>query len=357
MKALVYHGPGQSSWEDVPDPGIQDPADAIIRIGTTTICGTDLHILGGDVPDVRPGTVLGHEAVGEVVETGRDVRSVQPGDRVLVSCISACGRCRYCKEGVYGQCLGGGGWILGHLIDGTQAEYVRVPFADLSVHPLPGAVSAVDAVLLSDIFPTSYEVGVIKGNVRPGDTVVVVGAGPIGLAAIATARLLSPGRIIVLDPAAARLEAAKRLGADVIGVPGEQPEALVGDLTGGLGADVVIEAVGRPEAFELCTRLVRPGGHVANIGVHGAPATLHLEELWIKNLTITTGLVDTYSTPRLLTMLASGRLPASELVTHTFPLSKVSEAYEVFSRPAETAALKVVLEGEPVETREVVRTQ
>ncbi|MFE2298747.1 zinc-dependent alcohol dehydrogenase family protein [Streptomyces sp. NPDC059445] len=343
MKGYVFHGPGQSAWEDVPDPAVKEPTDAIVRVGAVTICGTDLHILKGDVPEVRPGTVLGHEAVGEIVEVGSDVRTVRPGDRVLISCISSCGRCRFCREGMYGQCRGGGGWILGHLIDGTQAEYVRIPYADLSVHALPGALESKDAVLLADIFPTSYEVGVLNGHVRPGDTVAVVGAGPIGLAAIATARLYSPERIVAVDLAASRLEAARRLGADAVADAGEDPEQLIADLTDGLGADVVIEAVGVPESFELCTRMVRPGGHVANIGVHGKPATLHLEDLWIKNVTITTGLVDTHSTPTLLRMAAAGRLPTADLVTHTFPLDDMEKAYDVFSRAADTGALKVVL--------------
>jgi alcohol dehydrogenase len=353
MKGYVFHGPGQSAWEEVPDPGLREPTDAIVRVDAVTICGTDLHILKGDVPEVRPGTVLGHEAVGEIVETGGDVRSVQPGDRVLVSCISACGRCRYCRESAYGQCLGGGGWILGHLVDGTQAEYVRVPYADLSVYPLPAAVADEDAVLLADIFPTAYEVGVLNGHVRPGDTVAVVGAGPVGLAAIATAHLLAPERVIAVDMSPARLEAARKLGAEAVADARETPEQLVADLTGGLGADVVIEAVGVPETFELCMRMVRPGGHVANVGVHGKPATLHLEDLWIKNLTLTTGLVDTHSTPTLLRMAAAGRLPTSHLVTHTFPLDRMEEAYDVFGHAAETGALKVVL-GVP--QREVVPT-
>ncbi|MGM9336981.1 zinc-dependent alcohol dehydrogenase family protein [Streptomyces murinus] len=346
MKGYVFHGPGEASWEDVPDPGVKEPTDAIVKVSAVTICGTDLHILKGDVPEVRPGTVLGHEAVGEIVETGSDVRTVRPGDRVLLSCVTSCGRCRYCREGVYGQCLGGGGWILGHTIDGTQAEYVRVPYADLSVHPLPGTLASEDAVLLADIFPTSYEVGVLNGRVRPGDTVVIVGAGPIGLAAIATARLFSPERIIAVDLAPARLEAARRFGADAVADVHEAPHQLVADLTGGLGADVAIEAVGVPDTFELCTRVVRPGGHVANVGVHGKPATLHLEDLWIRDVTITTGLVDTYSTPTLLKMAAAGRLPTGQLVTHTFPLEQMERAYDVFSRAAETGALKVVLGGE-----------
>ncbi|MET8211668.1 alcohol dehydrogenase catalytic domain-containing protein [Streptomyces sp. NPDC005373] len=343
--ALVFHGPGQTAWQDVPDPGIKDAADAVVRVDAVTICGTDLHIIKGDVPEVTPGRVLGHEAVGTVVETGGDVRSVRPGDRVLISCITSCGRCRFCREGHYGQCRGGGGWVLGHTIDGTQAEYVNVPFADLSVHPLPSAVDSYDAVLLADIFPTSYEVGVLNGKVQPGDTVVVVGAGPIGLAAIATAQLYSPGRIIAVDRAESRLAAARALGADATASADEEPDQLVEDLTDGLGADVVMEAVGVPEAFEMCTRMVRPGGHVANIGVHGKPATLHLEDLWMKDVTLTTGLVDTYSTPMLLKMMAAGRLPAASLVTHRFELGQMEEAYEVFSRAAETGALKVVLGG------------
>ncbi|MPY60852.1 zinc-binding dehydrogenase [Streptomyces spongiae] len=346
MKGFVFHGPGQSAWQDVPDPAVKEATDAIVRVDAVTICGTDLHILKGHVPEVRPGTVLGHEAVGEIVETGRDVHTVRPGDRVLVSCITACGRCRFCWERTYGQCHGGGGWILGHVIDGTQAEYVRVPYADMSVHTLPGALDSRDAVLLADIFPTGYEVGVLNGRVQPGDTVAVVGAGPVGLAATATAQLYAPERVIAVDLAAARLDAAKRLGADAVADAHEGPEQLVEDLTDGLGADVVIEAVGAPETFELCTRMVRPGGHVANVGVHGGPATLHLEDLWMRNVTITTGLVDTYSTPTLLRMAAAGRLPTSSLVTHSFPLDQMEEAYDIFARAADTGALKVVL-GEP----------
>ncbi|MFB6827413.1 zinc-dependent alcohol dehydrogenase family protein [Streptomyces hydrogenans] len=345
MKALVFRGTGEVAWQEVPDPKVEDAADAIVRVDAVTLCGTDLHIVKGDVPEVEPGRVLGHEAVGTVVETGGDVRTVRPGDRVLVSCISSCGRCAFCRERRYGQCGGGGGWVLGHLIDGTQAEYVRVPFADLSVHPLPSAVDSFDAVLLADIFPTAYEVGVLNGGVRPGDTVVVVGAGPIGLAAIITARLYSPGRIIAVDLADSRLAAARHLGADATATADEGPEQLVADLTDGLGADVVMEAVGVAETFEMCTRMVRPGGRVANIGVHGKPAVLHLEDLWIKDVTLTTGLVDTSSTPMLLRMTAAGRLPVSGLVTHRFELGQMEEAYDVFGRAAETGAIKVALGG------------
>jgi len=346
MKGFVFHGPGRSSWEDVPDPVVKEPTDAVVRVEAVTICGTDLHILRGDVPEVPPGTVLGHEAVGEIVETGPDVRTVRPGDRVLVSCISSCGRCPSCRERMYGQCRGGGGWVLGHLIDGTQAEYVRVPFADLSVHALPASVASEDAVLFADIFPTAYEVGVLNGRVRPGDTVVIVGCGPVGLAAIATARLLTPERIVAVDLSPARLEAARRCGADAVADAREAPEQLIADLTDGFGADVVIEAVGVPESFELCTRVVRPGGHVANVGVHGRPAALHLEDLWTKNVTITTGLVDTWSAPALLRLAAAGRLPCAGLVTHTFPLARTGRAYDVFDRAGDTGALKVVLGGE-----------
>jgi alcohol dehydrogenase len=343
MKALVYNGPGQRQWRDVPDPTLQQPTDAVVRVDTVTICGTDLHILKGDVPTVEPGRILGHEAVGTIEQVGTGVTTVKPGDRVLMSCISACGRCRYCRTGTFGQCLGGGGWILGHRVDGTQAEYVRIPFADTSTYLVPKGVDDESVLMLADILPTSYEVGVLNGHVGPGDTVVVVGAGPIGLAAITTASLLSPSHIVAIDLAPARLEAAKRFGADVIVSAGEDPMTMVSELTDGLGADVAIEAVGEPETFELCAKLIRPGGHVANIGVHGKPATLHLEDLWIRDVTITTGLVDTYSTPTLLRMLASGRLDTTRFVTQRFGLQEMQEAYQVFSRPQETGALKVAL--------------
>jgi alcohol dehydrogenase len=343
MKGLVYGGAGQRTWTDVPDAHVRDPRDAVIRIDAVTICGTDLHILAGDVPEVTPGRVLGHEAVGTVVEVGPALTGLAAGDRVLASCISACGSCRFCREGSYGQCLSGGGWLLGHTIDGVQAEFARVPFADLSTYRLPRQVSSETAVMLADILPTSYEVGVLNGGVRPGDTVVVVGAGPIGLAAVITAKLFSPAHIVVIDRAESRLQAAKILGADVTLTPERVALGTIRALTDGLGADVVMEAVGTPETFELCTTLVRPGGTVANIGVHGKPATLHLEDLWIRNLTVTTGLVDTHSTPKLLAMLAAGQIDVTQLVTHRFPLEEIEEAYDVFARPAQTGALKVLL--------------
>jgi alcohol dehydrogenase len=344
MRALVYHGPSKKAWEEVPRPTLVEPTDAIVRVDAVTICGTDLHILKGDVPEVTDGTILGHEAVGTVEEVGTGVRSVQPGDRVLVSCITACGSCRFCREGRYGQCLGGGGWILGHTIDGTQAEYVRVPFADTSSHLVPPGATDEEILMLADILPTSYEVGVLNGTVRPGDVVAIVGAGPIGLAAVLTARLFSPSHIVSIDLVDARLDAAKRFGADVIVNPvREDALAIVQGLTGGLGADVTIEAVGAPETFELAVDLARPGGHVANVGVHGKAATLHLERLWIRDVTITTGLVDTYSTPTLLRLVSGGQLDAAAFVTHRFGLDQFEEAYDVFARAGETEALKVVL--------------
>jgi alcohol dehydrogenase len=343
MKALVYDGPGRRVWTDVPDPKIADPRDAIIRVDAVTICGTDLHILNGDVPETAAGTILGHEAVGTVVEVGSGVTGLAAGDRVLASCISACGICGYCRQGRYGQCRNGGGWVLGHTINGVQAQYARLPFADLSTHHLPNSVSNEDALMLADILPTSYEVGVLNGQVKPGDTVVVVGAGPIGLAAILGARLYSPSHIIAIDLADIRLAAARRFGAHATVKPFDKPAQLVRQLSDGLGADVVIEAVGTPGAFELCTTLVRPGGRVANIGVHGKPATLHLEDLWIRNVTITTGLVDGFSTPRLLRMVASGHLGASRMITHRFAMDDFMDAYDVFADPAKTGALKVLV--------------
>ena len=344
MKALVYHGPGAKGWENVPDPVIQDDTDVIVQVDNVTICGTDLHILKGDTPEVASGRILGHEAVGTVVSIGSGVKTLAVGDRVLVSCVSACGRCRFCREGRYGQCLGGGGWILGYMIDGTQAEYVRVPFADTSTYKVPASVSDEEILMLADILPTSYEVGVLNGRVAPGDTVAIVGAGPIGLSAILGARMFSPGHIVAIDLADARLEAAKGFGADLTVNNGRSDAvAFVKELTDGLGADVAIEAVGTPSTFELCADLVRPGGRVANIGVHGAPATLHLEKLWIRDITITTGLVDTYSTPTLLRMVAARHVDAARFITHHFALNDIASAYDTFSHAADTGAIKVVM--------------
>jgi alcohol dehydrogenase len=344
MQALVYHGPGEKKWESKSDPTIEQPTDAIVQIDTTTICGTDLHILKGDVPTVTDGRTLGHEAVGTVVESGSGVEDIQQGDKVLVSCISACGRCKYCRRGLQSQCLSGGGWILGHLVDGTQAEYVRTPFADTSLYKVPEGLSDEQVLFLADILPTGFEIGVLNGGVKPGDTVVVVGAGPVGLAAIITAKLYGPGRIVAVDLDNSRLERAQEFGADVtINNSSENVVERVQEMTDGLGADVVMEAVGVPATFELCTELVCPGGRVANIGVHGEPATLHLETLWIKSITITTGLVDAYSTLTLLKLVSEGRLDPTGLTTHRFELNEIMEAYEVFADAANTNALKVTL--------------
>ena len=349
MKALVYHGPGEKAWELVPDPTIIEPTDAIVRIDSSTICGSDLHILKGDVPAVMPGTVLGHEAVGTVVEVGAAVTTIAVGDRVLVSCITSCGRCRFCKEARYGLCTGGGGWIFGHLVDGLQADFARVPFADTSVYKVPDGLSDEQVLFLADILPTAYEVGVLNGRVEPGDTVAIVGAGPIGLAAIMTAQLHTPGRIVAIDLDDARLEKALEFGADVtINNGNEDAVAKVMELTGGLGADVAIEAVGVPDTFELCTELIRPGGRVANVGVHGKCATLHLEKLWIRGVMITTGLVDTSTVPMLLRLIEGGRLDPTVFATHHFALADTERAYDVFGAAAETKALKVVLQAVPV---------
>ena len=346
MKALVYHGPGERGWDSVDDPTILDPTDIVVRIDTSTICGTDLHILKGDVPETTPGTVLGHEAVGTVQEIGSMVTTVAIGDRVLLSCVSSCGRCRFCKEGRYGQCLGGGGWIFGHVIDGLQAEYARVPFADNSVYKVPDELSDEQVLFLADILPTAYEVGVLNGMVSPGDVVAIVGAGPIGLAAILTATLYTPGRIVAIDLADSRLESARRFGADMtINNGREDALAKVMELTDGLGADVAFEAVGVQQTFELATELIRPCGRVANIGVHGKPVTLHLETLWTRDITVTTGLVDTYTIPRLMKLVSSGRLDPTVFATHRYPLNDTMNAYDTFADAASTHALKVVLQG------------
>jgi alcohol dehydrogenase len=348
MKALVYHGPDDKSWDEVPDAALVDDTDAVVRVDATTICGSDLHILKGHLPEVTAGRVLGHEAVGTVLEVGGAVKNVAVGDRILVSCISACGRCRFCRESRYGQCVGGGGWILGHNIDGTQAEKVRVPFCDTSTYPIPAGVSDEEFLMLADILPTAYEVGVRNGGVSPGDVVAIVGAGPIGLSAIMGAHLFSPSHVIAIDLADTRLEAAKLFGADVTVNNGrEDAVGIVHGLTDGLGADVAIEAVGTPATFELATELVRPGGHVANIGVHGQPATLHLETLWTRDVTITTGLVDTDSTPTLSRLVATHQIDAGRFATHHFPLEQFMKAYEVFANASETGALKVVLTRTP----------
>lgn len=349
MKALVYHGPGQKAWEDVPDPKIQQPTDVIVRIDTTTICGTDLHILKGDVPAVTPGRILGHEGVGTVTEVGDAVQTIAVGDRVIISCISACGSCSYCHQGLYAHCLAdegasGIGWIFGHLIDGTQAELVRVPFADNSLYTIPAGVTDDAAVMLSDILPTGFEIGVRYGKVKPGDVVAVVGAGPVGLAAMMTSGLYGAARVIAIDLDDNRLQQARQFGAtDGVNSGAADVVEQVKAMTDGLGVDVAIEAVGIPATFDLCTKLVRPGGAVANVGVHGAPVELALQDLWISDIQITMGLVSTSTTPMLLKLVAQHKLAAERFGTHHFTFDQVLDAYDTFGRAAETKALKVVI--------------
>jgi alcohol dehydrogenase len=344
MKALVYHGPGKKSWDDKPEPALLHPTDALVRITTTTICGTDLHILKGDVPEVPAGLTLGHEGVGTIVSVGSAVSQFQVGNRVLISCITSCGKCAACRRGMYSHCADGGWQLqLGHLIDGTQAELVRVPHADGSLHHLPaGCQDEESLTLLSDIFPTGFECGVLNGEVKPGDTVAIVGAGPIGLSALLTARFYSPAEIILIDPDRNRLEVAAVLGATRTWVFAEAKEQIM-QLTQGLGVDVAIEAVGIPETFELCTEIVAAGGHIANIGVHGRSATLHLERLWAHNITLRTRLVDTVTTPQLLKAVTAGTLQPARLITHRFPLGEIERAYETFSHATRDRALKVIL--------------
>jgi alcohol dehydrogenase len=343
MMALVYEGTGQRAWKSVPRPLIQQPGDAIVRITTATICGTDLHIMKGDVPTVTPGRILGHEGIGIIDSVGAQVSTFAPGDKVLISCISACGRCDACRKAMYSHCQSGG-WILGNTIDGTQAEYVRTPHAETSLYHLPADADEDALVMLSDILPTGFECGVLNGKVQPGDTVAIVGAGPIGLAALLTAQLFSPSAILMIDLDANRLEVAKQLGATSLinSADGTAVDQVLA-LTNGAGADVVIEAVGVPATFDICQSILAPGGRLANIGVHGKPVELHLEKLWDRNVSITTRLVDTAAIPMLLKLVQSGKLKPGQLVTHRFPLSDVMKAYDTFGNAAQERALKVVL--------------
>lgn len=345
MQALVYNGPGQKNLEDRPKPVLQAPTDAVIQVTRTTICGTDLHILKGDVATCKPGTVLGHEGVGIVDSVGAGVTNFKPGDRVLISCITACGRCEYCRKSMYSHCTTGG-WILGHRIDGTQAEFVRIPHADTSLYPIPAGADEEALVMLSDILPTGFECGVLNGKVQPGSTVAIVGSGPIGLAALLTAQLYSPSEIIMIDLDENRLAVSKRFGATITinSTDGKAAEKVM-QLTSGRGVDTAIEAVGIPATFELCTDIVAPGGTVANVGVHGVKADLHLEKLWSHNVTITTGLVDTFSIPMLLKTVQSKRIDAAQLITHRFKLTDIMQAYDTFGKAADTKALKVIIEA------------
>ncbi|MGZ5634881.1 MAG: zinc-dependent alcohol dehydrogenase family protein [Burkholderiales bacterium] len=345
MKALVYLGPAKKGLQERPKPEITAPTDAIIKITKTTICGTDLHILKGDVPSCQPGRILGHEGVGIVEKVGPAVTAFKSGDRVLISCISACGKCIYCRKLMYSHCTSGG-WILGNSIDGTQAEFVRIPYADTSLYHLPDGADEEALVMLSDILPTGFECGVLNGKVQPGSTVAIVGAGPIGLATLLTAQFYSPAEIIMIDLDDNRLQVAKRFGATAVvnSADGKAAETVM-KMTGERGVDTAIEAVGIPATFELCEKIVAPGGTIANIGVHGTKVDLHLENLWDRNITITTRLVDTVSTPMLLDTLRSHKIDPKVLITHHFTLDRILEAYETFAQAADTRALKVIIEA------------
>jgi alcohol dehydrogenase len=345
MKALVYNGPGNKALENRPKPTLVDPTDAIIKITKTTICGTDLHILKGDVATCHPGRILGHEGVGVIEAVGLGVSAFKPGDRVLISCITACGRCEYCRKGMYSHCTTGG-WILGNSIDGTQAEFVRTPYADTSLYPIPKGADEEALVMLRDILPTGFECGVLNGKVEPGSTLAIVGAGPIGLAALLTAQFYSPAEIIMIDLDDSRLAVSKRFGATatINSTDGKAAEHVM-RLTNGRGVDTAIEAVGVPVTFNLCEDIVAAGGVIANIGVHGLKVDLHLERLWSQNVTITTRLVDTVSTPMLLKTVQSRKLDPNQLITHHFKLDQILEAYDTFGKAATTKALKVIIEA------------
>ena len=345
MKALVYQGPGKKALEDRAKPELQAPGDAIVKIAKTTICGTDLHILKGDVPTCEPGRILGHEGVGVVDSVGAGVTAFRAGDPVLISCISACARCEYCRRGMYSHCTTGG-WILGNTIDGTQAEYVRIPHADTSLYPIPAGADEEALVMLSDILPTGFECGVLNGKVQPGATVAITGAGPVGLAALLTAQLYSPAEIFMIDLDDNRLEVAKRFGAtQTINSKDGKAVEKVKALTGGRGVDTAIEAVGVPATFLLSQDLVAPGGVIANVGVHGTKVDLHLERLWSQNIAITTRLVDTVTTPMLLKTVQSKKIDPKFLITHRFKLDSILDAYETFAHAASTGALKVIIQA------------
>ena len=347
MRALVYHGPGQRAFEERPDPIILEPTDAIVRITKTTICGTDLHIMKGDVPTVTEGRILGHEGVGIIEQIGLSISNFEVGDHVLISCISSCGRCPTCRKGMYSHCENGGGWVLGNLIDGTQAERVRIPFADTSLYPIPPDTDEEALVMLSDILPTGFECGVLSGRVQPGDTLAIVGGGPIGLAALLTAQFYSPAEIIVVDVDDHRLDLAKTFGATwvVNNSDGHAVEKVMA-LTNHRGVDVAIEAIGQPATFDICQSIVAVGGHIANIGVHGKPVVLNMDKLWSHNITLTTRLVDTVTTQMLLKTVVAGRLHPDQLITHHFPLNQIMQAYDTFGNAQRDRALKVILSND-----------
>jgi alcohol dehydrogenase len=345
MKALVYHGPGQRAWENKPRPSLREATDAIVRITTSTICGTDLHIMKGDVPTVTDGRILGHEGIGIVEETGTGVADFHAGDKVLISCITSCGKCDFCRKSMYSHCRNGG-WILGNKIDGTQAELVRIPYADTSLYHVPQDADDEALVMLSDILPTGFECGVLNGQVKPGDTVAIVGAGPVGLAALLTAQFYSPAVLIMIDVDDHRLQVARSMGATAVinSADGNAPQRVM-KLTQGAGVDVAIEAVGVPATFDICQEILAPGGRLANVGVHGKPVELQIEKLWDRNISLTTRLVDTVTTPMLLKVVQSGKLQPAKLATHRFALHDIMKAYDTFGNAAKEGALKVILKG------------
>ena len=344
MKALVYHGPNKRVLEDTPKPIVKTPTDAIVKITKTTICGTDLHIMKGDVPTVTDGRILGHEGVGIIEQVGASVSNFSVGDRVLISCITSCGKCANCKKGMYSHCENGGGWILGNLIDGTQAEYVRIPFADNSLYSIPAGADEEALVMLSDILPTGFECGVLNGQVKPGDTVAIVGAGPIGLAALLTAQFYSPAQIIMVDVDDNRLKASIKFGATQVvdNSSGKAVEQVMA-LTNHRGVDAAIEAIGIPASFDICQGIVAAGGHIACIGVFGTPVQLNMNKLWGHNITLTTRLVDTVTTPMLLKTVVSGKLQPKQLITHHFTLDNVMKAYDTFGNAMKERTLKVII--------------
>jgi alcohol dehydrogenase len=344
MKALVYGGPGIIELKDVPRPNVIKPTDALVRILKTTICGTDLGILHGKTPSVLPGTTLGHEGVGVIEEIGSAITKFKQGDRVIISCITADGTCEYCKKQMYSHCEDGG-WILGHTINGTQAEYVRIPHADNSLYAIPPEGSEEESfVMLSDILPTGYEIGVLYGCVKTGDTIAIVGAGPVGMAALLTAQFYSPAVIYMIDVDDNRLDLARQWGAThTINPAKEDTVSRIMSETKD-GVDVSIEAVGISDTFDICQNIVRPGGHLANVGVHGKKVDLQIQKLWISNITITTGLVNTNTTPLLLKTVTSGKLQPAKLITHHFKLHDILEAYKVFGNASAEKAMKVIIE-------------
>ncbi|MDZ4751834.1 MAG: zinc-dependent alcohol dehydrogenase family protein [Flavobacteriales bacterium] len=342
MKGLVYLGSGKIELKDIPTPKILKPTDAIVKVTKTTICGTDIGIIHGKTPTCLPGTTLGHEGVGVVEEVGSAIVNFKKGDHVIISCITSDGSCEYCKKQMYSHCEDGG-WILGHTINGTQAEYVNIPHADNSLYHIPAGADEEALVMLSDILPTGHEIGVLNGTVKLGDTIAIVGAGPVGMSALLTAQFYSPAKIYMIDLDENRLELAKKFGAtDTINTSKDDAVKRIMEETKD-GVDVAIEAVGIPATFDICQNILRPGGHLANIGVHGSIVNLQIQKLWIRNITLTMGLVNTNTTPMLLKTITSGKLEPAKLITHRFKLEEILRAYEVFGNPVKEQSMKVII--------------